>query len=51
MDGKLIGKTNRDELKIRSGTHTMRFVKGGKEVTKKMTFKPGSNPSQLIRIQ
>jgi hypothetical protein len=50
MDGKLIGKTNVAELKVRSGSHTMKFVKGGKEITKEMTFQPGKNPSQMIRI-
>ncbi|MBD3321542.1 MAG: PEGA domain-containing protein [Chitinivibrionales bacterium] len=50
MDGKYLGKTNRDKLKVLSGTHTMKFTKGGKEIIKKMTFQPGSNPSRLIRI-
>ncbi|MFP4418867.1 MAG: PEGA domain-containing protein [Chitinispirillaceae bacterium] len=50
MDGKMIGKTNVDKLNIKSGTHTMRFVKGAKEVEKQMTFKPGDNPSQMVRI-
>lgn len=50
MDGKLIGKTNVSEMKVTAGTHTMKFVKGGKEVVKKMTFQPGKNPSQMIRI-
>jgi hypothetical protein len=50
MDGKLIGKTNVSEMKVTSGTHTMKFVKSGKEIVKKMTFKPGKNPSQMIRI-
>ncbi len=51
MDGVKIGKTNIAELKITAGEHTMRFVKGAKETTKKMTFKPGKNPSQLIRLK
>jgi type II secretory pathway pseudopilin PulG len=50
MNGKLIGKTNVAELKVLSGTHQMRFVKGGKQITKEMTFQPGKNPSQMIRI-
>ena len=50
MDGQLIGKTNVEELKVRSGTHNMRFVKGGKEVSKSMTFQPGKNASQMVRI-
>jgi anti-anti-sigma factor len=51
LDGRMIGKTNVAELKVRAGTHTLKFVKAGKEVTKEMTFKPGKNPSQLIRFQ
>jgi hypothetical protein len=51
MDGKLIGKTNIDKLTITGGTHTMRFVKGDKELTKEMTFQSGENPSQLIRLK
>ncbi|MFW6209856.1 MAG: PEGA domain-containing protein, partial [Spirochaetota bacterium] len=51
MDGKMIGKTNIAELKVVSGKHTMKFVKGAKEVTREMTFQPGKNPSQMIRIQ
>ena len=51
MDGKLIGKTNIDKLQITSGTHTMKFSKGDKELTKQMTFNAGENPSQLIRIK
>lgn len=51
MDGKLIGKTNIDKLKVTTGTHTMRFVKGDKELSKQMTFKAGENPSQLIRLK
>jgi hypothetical protein len=51
MDGKKIGKTNIDKLKIKSGTHTMKFVKGSKEVTKQMTFTAGENPSQLVRLK
>ncbi len=50
MDGNRIGKTNIAELKITSGTHTMKFVKGAKEIVKEMTFQPGKNPSQMIRI-
>jgi anti-anti-sigma factor len=51
MDGQLIGKTNISELKVTSGTHTLRFVKGDKEVTKQQTFEPGKNPSMMVRIQ
>lgn len=51
MDGVKIGRSNVDELKVTAGTHTMRFVKGSKEVTKQMTFTEGQNPSQLIRIK
>lgn len=50
MDGKLIGKTNVTELKVLSGTHSMKFVKSGKEITKEMTFQPGKNPSQMVKI-
>ncbi len=51
MDGKKIGKTNIAELKITAGTHTMKFVKGAKQLTKTMSFTAGSNPSQLIRLK
>lgn len=51
MDGKYIGITSKDHLKITSGTHTMEFRKGDIKVIKKMTFKPGKNPSKLIRLK
>jgi hypothetical protein len=51
MDGRKIGKTNIAELKITAGKHTMKFVKGDKELTKTMTFTDGKNPSQLIRLK
>ena len=51
MDGTRIGKTNVEELKITAGTHTMKFVKGTKEIEKVMTFQPGKNASQMVRIQ
>jgi anti-anti-sigma factor len=51
MDGKLLGKSNVDELSVTSGTHSMKFVKAGKEFSKEMSFKPGKNPSQMIKIQ
>ena len=50
IDGKLVGKTN-TEIKIASGTHAMRFVKGDKEFTQQMTFHPGKNPTQFVRLQ
>jgi anti-anti-sigma factor len=50
MDGKLIGKTNISKLKVRSGTHTMRFVKGDKETTRQMTFKTGDNPAAHVQF-
>ena len=40
-----------DEIKIASGTHAMRFVKGDKEFTQQMTFHPGKNPTQFVRLQ
>lgn len=49
MDGKYIGKTN-TELKVVSGIHTMRFVKGDRKFNQQMTFKPGQNPATLISI-
>ncbi len=51
LDGKLVGKTNISELKVTAGAHTLRFVKGDKETSRQMTFQPGKNPSQMIRIQ
>ncbi len=51
MDGKKIGKTNIAELKITAGSHTMKFVKGAKQLTKTMSFTAGKNPSQLIRLK
>jgi anti-anti-sigma factor len=50
LDGKLIGKTNVSELKLPSGTHVLKFVKGAKEVTKEVTVQPGKNPSQMVRL-
>jgi anti-anti-sigma regulatory factor len=51
MDGTLIGKTNISELKVTAGTHTLKFVKGDKEISKQQTFQPGKNPSMMVRIQ
>jgi hypothetical protein len=50
LNGKLIGKTNVSELKLPSGTHMLRFVKGPKEVTKEITVQTGKNPSQMVRL-
>jgi hypothetical protein len=47
---KLVGKTNVSELKLPSGPQSLRFVKGGKEITKEIILKPGKNPSQMVRI-
>ena len=47
---KLIGKTNVSELKIPAGVQTLKFVKGGKQVSKQLNLKPGKNPSQMVRI-
>ena len=51
MDGVKIGKTNIAELKVVAGAHEMKFVKGAKTLTKKMSFTPGLNKSQLIRLK
>ncbi len=51
LDGRLIGKTNITKLNVFTGTHTMRFSKNGKEVTKDMTFSGGENPSVMVKIQ
>jgi hypothetical protein len=50
MDGVKIGKTNVEELKVTAGTHSMKFVKGPKEISKDMTFQAGKNASQMVRI-
>lgn len=50
LNGKLVGRTNVAELKLPSGTHVLRFVKGPKEVTQEITLQPGKNPSRLIRL-
>jgi anti-anti-sigma factor len=50
LGSQLIGKTNVSELKIPAGVQTLKFVKGGKEITKQMTLQPGKNPSQMVRI-
>ncbi len=50
LNGKLIGKTNVSELKLPSGTHVLKFVKGPKEVTKEVTVQSGKNPSQMVRL-
>lgn len=47
---QLLGKTNVSELKIPAGVQTLKFVKGGKEITKQLTLQPGKNPSQMVRI-
>jgi anti-anti-sigma factor len=50
LNGKLVGRTNVAELKLPSGTHVLRFVKGAKEITQEITLQPGKNPSRLIRL-
>jgi len=50
LNGKLIGKTNVSELKLPSGTHMLKFVKGSKETTKEVTVQTGKNPSQMVRL-
>ena len=50
LNDKLIGKTNVSELKIPAGVQTLKFVKGGKEITKQLNLQPGKNPSQMVRI-
>jgi anti-anti-sigma factor len=50
LNGKLIGKTNVSELKLPSGTHVLKFVKGPKEVTQEVTVQSGKNPSKMVRL-
>jgi hypothetical protein len=50
LNGKLVGRTNLSEIKLPSGTLTLRFVKGPKEVTQEITLQPGKNPSRLVRL-
>ena len=50
LNDKLIGKTNVSELKIPAGVQTLKFVKGGKEITKQLNLQAGKNPSQMVRI-
>lgn len=50
LDGKLVGKTNVSELKLPTGTYTLRFVKGAKEMSKTVTLTAGKNPSQMVRL-
>ncbi len=46
----LVGSTNVSEIKLPSGTLTLRFVKGPKEVSQEITLQPGKNPSRLVRL-
>lgn len=50
LNGKLVGRTNVSEIKLPSGTMTLRFVKGPKEVSQEITLQPGKNPSRLVRL-
>jgi hypothetical protein len=50
LNGVRIGMTNESELKVPSGTHKLRFVKGTMEKEEVMTFAPGKNPTRLVRI-
>lgn len=50
LNGKLVGRTNISEITLPSGTITLRFVKGPKEVTQEVTLQPGKNPSRLVRL-
>jgi anti-anti-sigma factor len=50
LNGKLVGRTNVSEIKLPSGTLTLRFVKGPKEVSQEVTLQPGKNPSRLVRL-
>jgi hypothetical protein len=49
IDGKFAGKAM-SELKVPAGTHTIRLVKGDKEMTQQVTFTPGKNPSRLFKF-
>jgi anti-anti-sigma regulatory factor len=50
LDGQLIGKSY-TELTVTPGTHTIRLVKDGKEVTQQITFHEGKNPTTFISIK
>jgi cytoskeletal protein RodZ len=50
IDGQLIGKSY-TELKVTPGSHTIRLVKDGKEVSQQITFHAGKNPTTFISIK
>lgn len=45
-----IGRTNVSELKVPAGPCMLRFVKGGREVSREFNLNIGKNPSQMVRI-
>lgn len=47
---KFVGKTNVSEIKLPSGTHVLRFVKGSKSIEKTINLNSGRNPSLMVRI-
>ncbi len=50
LDGKYAGKSNILDIPVLSGEHEVKFVKGKKSLTIKMTFKKGKNPSKNIDL-
>jgi anti-anti-sigma regulatory factor len=50
IDGQLVGKSYA-ELTVTPGTHTLRVVKDGKEVSQQITFREGKNPTTFISIK
>lgn len=50
LNGKMIGISNVNPVKITAGTHTVRFEKNGKTKEEQMTFKAGKNPPKMVRF-
>jgi hypothetical protein len=50
IDGQLVGKSY-SELTVTPGTHTLRVVKDGKEVSQQITFHEGKNPTTFVSIK
>jgi phosphatidate phosphatase PAH1 len=51
MDGIFIGKTNLSKLRVKPGTHKMRFEVNGDSREIEMTFEKGDNRSELVKIR
>jgi len=51
MDSTFVGKTNIQKIKVTSGRHSIKIVKGDKSFKVNMVFKEGDNASELFELR